>query len=172
MNPTQTQIKTERLLLKPVSHEYKEEIFKNFTKKVALHMYPQPTGNIKYIEDFINKSVTEMEAGENLQLVILDSKTEEFLGCAGLHHIDKPDPELGIWLKETAQGKSYGKEVIGSLISWARNNLKFNHLRYPVSKANIASRKVAEHFGGKVAKEFTDKNKNGQEFESVEYWIK
>jgi len=89
MNKTETKLTTKRLSLIPISAKYRQDIFNEFTKNITTYMSPQPTGKMKDIDDFIIESLDEMKKGTNLQLVALDKKTKEFLGCVGLHHINK-----------------------------------------------------------------------------------
>ena len=100
-----------------------------------------------------------------------NKKTGEFLGCIGLHHIDQNDPEVGIWIKKSAHGSKYGLEAIKALKEWADNYLEYEYIRYPVVGDNIASRKIPEVLGGKVAREFIGKNVKGEAMDKVEYRI-
>ena len=49
------QIETERLILKPISMDYVEDIFREYNKEVAKNMSRQPTGNFVDTENFINE---------------------------------------------------------------------------------------------------------------------
>lgn len=98
------EIVTNRLSLKPISMNYKEDIFLEFTEEIATYMYPRSAKDISETESFISDSVVGLKNRDNLQLVILKKDSQEFLGCAGLHNIDRKAPEIGIWLKKSAQG--------------------------------------------------------------------
>lgn len=165
------EIETPRLLLVPILMEYKDIIFNEFTKDITTFMHPRPAKSIKETEDFINKSLKRLKRGNNLQMVILEKKSKEFLGCAGLHHADQNTPELGIWLKKSAHGNSYGKEAIMALKEWADNNLDYDYLLYPVADKNIPSRKIPESLGGKLARKYNKKNLSGQKHHILEYRI-
>ena len=104
-------------------------------------------------------------------MVIIDKKTKEFLGCAGLHHLDRKTPELGIWLKKSSHGKNYGKESIFALKEWADKNIIYDYLLYPVADNNMPSRKIPEALGGKVAREYDKKNLSGVKHHFIEYRI-
>ena len=58
-----------------------------------------------------------------------------------------------------------------ALIEWAHENIKFNYLKYPVDKKNIASRKIPEKNNGKIMKEYKNKGQGGNELDEYEYWI-
>ena len=76
---TNIEIKTKRLLLKPISMENKEDIFKEFTDEVSVFMIPRPVKNISETESFIETSLRGLENGSDLQLVVLKNKSKEFL---------------------------------------------------------------------------------------------
>ena len=69
-----------------------------------------------------------MKKGQELVLAILNKKTKEFLGVAGLHHIDTPYPELGVWTKKSAHGHKYGREAMTALKEWADDNLAYDFI--------------------------------------------
>ncbi len=165
------EIETKRLLLKSISLEYKENIFKEFTPEIAFYMIPKPAESIRETVDFINSSIKENSEGKNLQIVILDKNTKEFLGCGGLHHLDTKTPELGIWIKKSAHGHGYGMETMRALKDWADSNLDYQYIIYPVADKNIASRRIPESMGGKIEKEIDGKNGSGQNMHFVEYHI-
>jgi RimJ/RimL family protein N-acetyltransferase len=112
-----------------------------------------------------------MKEGTNLQLVIKHKDTKEYLGNVGLHHLDQKNPELGIWIKKEAHGCAYGLEAITGVIEWAKQNLDFNYLKYPVDRHNIPSRKIPERNNGVIRREYLEKNTVGKELDIVEYWI-
>lgn len=137
-------IETERLLLVPITMEYAEEIFKEFTPEITTYMWPKPAKHISETKQFIQDSIQTMNAWTNYQTVILDKKTKEFLGCAWLHLDNPKAPELGIWIKKSAFGKKIGREAVAWVIDRAQKNMEFEYLFYPVDQKNIPSRKIAE----------------------------
>lgn len=164
-------IHADRLILKSISMEHRDDIFSEFTNEVAVYMYPQPAKDISEIENFIKESMAGNKEGSNFQMVVLKKDIKEFLGCAGIHKIDTKKPELGIWIKKSAQGKKYGLEAVTALKNWADENLDYDYLLYPVVKTNMASRKIPETLGGVVTREFTSKNVKGKIMHQVEYRI-
>jgi len=166
-----TSIETERLLLIPISRDYAQDIFHEFTPEITTFMFPKPADKIEETYKFIDESITKNNAGKQLQIVILDKRSKEFLGCGGLHDIDTKTPELGIWIKKSAHGQKYGREAISGLEEWAQKSLQFEYIKYPVYKRNIPSKKIPESLGGIVAREFKQKNLSGNELDEVEYRI-
>jgi RimJ/RimL family protein N-acetyltransferase len=164
-------IETGRLLLKPISYEYAECIFKEFTQEITKYMMPKPAESIEETKEFIKKSLDGLEKGVNFQLVIVNKRNNEFIGCIGSHNIDKTDPELGIWIKKSSQYNGYGLEAMNGLIGWANENIEFEHLKYPVDKRNKASRRIPEMNNGKIMKEYKDIGMGKNELDEIEYWI-
>ncbi|KKW41710.1 MAG: acetyltransferase [Candidatus Magasanikbacteria bacterium GW2011_GWA2_56_11] len=164
-------IESERLLLVPISMRYRDEIFREFSPEITTFMYEAPAKDISGIEVFIENSLKGLNEGSNLQLVIVAKDSQEFFGCAGLHHVDGKTPEMGVWIKKSAHGKGYGKEAMVAVKKWADENLDYDYLLYPVADKNISSRKIPESLGGKIETEYDEKGLGGNEYHCLEYRI-
>jgi RimJ/RimL family protein N-acetyltransferase len=171
MDTSNITIETKNLYLKSITLDYADDIFKEFTAEVTTHMFPKPAEKIEETVEFIEKSIKENKEGTNLQIVILNKANNEFLGCGGVHNIDRKAPEFGIWIKMSAHGHSYGKETVIALKQWADENLNYEYLLYPVVKENYPSKRIAEFLGGKVAKEYDEINQSGKNQHILEYRI-
>lgn len=55
-------IETERLLLVPISLQYAEEIFKEFSPEITTYMSPKPAKDISETKQFIQDSIQTMNA--------------------------------------------------------------------------------------------------------------
>jgi len=158
----EVEIAAERILLRPISEKDAGEIFQNFTAEVTRYMSPQPPARFEETLAFISNALEGVRREENLQFVIVDKKSGEFLGCCGLHgHGNPVTPELGIWLKISAHGNGYGKEAIIALVQWADRYLKYDYLTYPVDRDNIPSRKIPESLGSEIFEEALCPRQNG-----------
>jgi len=164
-------LESERLKLVPLTREYREKIFKEFTSEVTVFMYPRPPKSIEETDNFISQSLDKLKRGQDLQMVVLDKNTNEFMGCAGLHNLNTLTPELGIWLKKSAQGKGRGLETIATLKKWAEDNVEYDYILYPVADKNIPSRKIVESLGGKIAREYDQTGLGGNKYHCLEYRI-
>jgi RimJ/RimL family protein N-acetyltransferase len=171
MNTSNIIIETPNLYLKSASLDYKEDIFREFTSDITVYMHPKPPTKIEETIEFVEAAMKANAEGTNLQTVIIDKQSKDFLGLAGLHHIDTKTPELGIWLKKSAHGHSYGKEAIVALKEWADKNLQYEYLLYPVVKENYASRRIPEFLGGQIAREYDNINMSGKNLHLLEYRI-
>jgi len=165
-------IECERLLLISITQGYAEVIYREFTDEITRYMIPTTPKSIQETDSFIENSITNMEHGNEIILIILDNVTREFLGVCGLHGRSNPkEPMLGIWLKKNAHGNHYGQEAIKYFADWVRNNIEFCHMVYPCDKDNIASRKIAEHLGGVLFHEGQTKSMSGAVLNEVAYKI-
>lgn len=171
MDTSTLTINSERLILQGISRDFAEDIFSEFTPEITTYMLPHAPLDIAETLGFINSSIDENREGKTFQAVILDTQSLEFLGCAGLHHIDGRTPAFGIWIKKSAHGHGYGKEAVTALKNWADQNLDYDYLLYPVDRRNLASRKIPEALGGTVAREYEEINQSGEKLFLVEYWI-
>lgn len=171
MNLEDVVIESERLIQRPIKIEDAVWIFRFFDDEVTKYMYPKSPENIEAVHSFIQGAITELKNSSALQLSIFKKETQEFIGCTGLHEIKHADPELGLWVKTEAHGNKYGLEAATALINWAKQNLEFEYIKYPVDKRNIASRRVPELNGGIIKREMKKINLNNFELDEVEYWI-
>lgn len=167
-----TVIQSARLRLVSTTEAHAEAIFRSFTAEVTTYMFPKPAEQLEETLAFVRTSRVAAEAGTNLQLTILSNTDSEFLGCCGLHGSSSlRTPELGIWLKQQAHGQGYGKEAIVALVAWATEHLDVDGFVYPVDRRNLASRKIPEALGGKIAKTETTTGLGGNALELVTYEI-
>lgn len=171
MDLMKIRIQEKGIRLRPIVLEDKEDIFKEFTKDIVTYMYPPVPKDIDDTIDFIESSIATMEAGLNIQLCITDSNTGEFLGCVGLHRIDKDVPEFGIWIKKDAFGRGVGKKSVKMLYDFACQNLEHKTFKYPVDKRNIASRKIPESLGGYEYSYEVHERPVGEPLDTVVYYI-
>ncbi len=170
-NLLETHIETPRLVLQPVSIEYLDTVFHEFTDDITRYMHPRTPKEKSETKKFIHSTIKKMKKNEELVCVVLHKTTQEFLGIVGLHHISTATPELGVWMKKSAHGQQYGREAVTGIKEWADQQVIYDHLIYPVATDNIASRKIPESLGGKIMKEYTKTNMSGNMLPFVEYWI-
>jgi RimJ/RimL family protein N-acetyltransferase len=90
----------------------------------------------------------------------------ECLGMASLEDADSVSPELGLWLKESAHGQGFGREVVASLVEWGHASLGKQTFTYPVAVQNIASRRIAESLHGEIIGDRTN-----PKYDSIVYRI-
>jgi RimJ/RimL family protein N-acetyltransferase len=166
------EIEGPRILLKPVEPEHAQEIFAEFTPEITTYMLPRSPSHISETQQFTAEAGQQRAAGTDLQFVVRDKHTNEFLGVCGLHsRRNQRRPEFGIWLKKAAHKKALGLEAINVLKAWSEQTLSIEGFVYPVDRRNQPSRRIAETLGGKVVSECKVRTMSGGELDELVYLI-
>lgn len=106
--------------------------------------------------EFVRASDEKIASGEEFENFILDKRNNALIGAAGLRLLKSGEVNIGIWIRESEQGKLYASEVYGALILWAKENLAHDYLVHSLNPENTGSRKLAEKFGGVYQTEKTE----------------
>ena len=138
-------LKTERLMIQPYSNSYLEQYFKEFTDEIVKYQYPDSFCDMNKADEVMSKFVADMEQGKMLELVIL-THDGEFLGSMEAFDITGKTPELGLWLKNSAQGKGYGHEALKCLVDYLNSTDKYEYYLYGVDQRNEPSVHLVEKF--------------------------
>lgn len=169
---SETRIETERLLIRPTGLTDLDSIFGEFTDQITTYMFPRPARSIDETAKFIADSIEGQINGTNYQVtMVLRNDPTSFVGCSGIHHPDSRTPELGLWVAGSYQGKGFGTETITALCEWAAEEVDCDYLKYPVDRANTASRKIPEGLGGDVEDEYDLITPDGRTLNILEYRI-
>tara|TARA_Y100000768_G_C23923291_1_gene656113 strand:- start:940 stop:1362 length:423 start_codon:yes stop_codon:yes gene_type:complete len=111
-----------------------------------------PTHNrcLEDAADFIAIACQNMLKNIECILVIEDER-HQFCGLVGVHGRSiKYQPELGVWVAKTAQGKQLGLKAIGLVMAWAKKHCEISAFLYPVDRRNYASRRIPVFYGGQI----------------------
>ncbi|HEY6487831.1 MAG: GNAT family N-acetyltransferase [Terracidiphilus sp.] len=141
-----------------------QDVFGWITPAVARFMPWEPPSWSEYVTR-CEKRVQAAEPNK-FSFVIRGLDNSECLGMASLEDADSVSPELGLWLKESAHGQGFGREVVAALIDWGHATLGKESFIYPVAIQNIASRRIAENLHGKIIG-----NRTNPKYDSVVYRI-
>lgn len=145
---TGVELLSTRLALRAFTPADAPEIFAAVSPTITRFMSWDPSPSPAAFAEVWRQWLPRMTAGTDLSLVIRLRATDEFLGVAGVHRIGSAEPEVGIWLKETAHGLGYGRETIAAIVQWAPAHIGATALIYPVAKQNLPSRRLAESLHG------------------------
>ncbi len=147
---TQVHLEAPRLVLEPYSHKYLQEVCRELSPEIIQYQFPDAFESEKAARRQMDAFQAKMEAGEMLELVILD-KTEggAFAGGLEAHGLNEPVPELGIWLKKSAQGRRYGRETLAYPMDYEsilRHRYGRSVCRYEADRRNTGSLRFARKF--------------------------
>lgn len=159
---------TNRLILSPVREEFIDDINTNFTKEITEFMPFNPVGDKNEIINFVKNSKMNLLEKKEIVFVILN-KQQEFIGCCGIHNINKESVEVGLWIKKNAQNQGFGLEIVTCLIDYIEKNLKISYIIYPVDKENIRSRKIPEKLGFVAYQTFKEYKNEQKDLDIIEY---
>lgn len=139
------EIKTERLVIQPFRDSFLPEYYREFTDDITEYQYPDTFPDIEAAKSLVSEFVSEMEQGNMLELVIL-TQSGEFMGSMEAFGIREEAPEVGLWLKSSAQGKGYGYEALKGLLSYLNTHGPYQHYVYEVDVRNLPSIRLVEKF--------------------------
>jgi RimJ/RimL family protein N-acetyltransferase len=157
-------IRSPRLQLSPFQLRDAQEVFGCITPAIAEFMTWEPPSWSEYVTR-CEKRVQAPEPN-NFSFVIRRLDTRACLGMASLEDADSVSPELGLWLKESAHGQGFGREVVAALVEWGHATLDKGSFIYPVAIQNIASRRIAKNLHGEIIG-----NRTNPKYDSVVYRI-
>jgi RimJ/RimL family protein N-acetyltransferase len=155
-----------RTVTKPFTPGDAEEVFSCMSRGITRFMSWEPPASLAEFERIWRDWLPSIEDRSNLHLVARARDDGRCLGVVGLHDLPSGKPELGIWLRQDVHGRGLGRELIGSVAVWASENAIVEYFEYPVAEQNVASRRIAEAHGGRIAG-----HRSGPKFRSVVYII-
>lgn len=149
-NMWELQISTQRTTIRRFIPEDAADIFACITPAITRFMAWEPPATLPAFAEVWRAWPEAMEDGTEFHFVARYCDDGRFLGIVGVHAALSGTPELGIWLRGDAHGRGLGRELIGAVIGWARETIPVRYFEYPVAKENIASRRIAEAYGGQI----------------------
>lgn len=145
-----TVITSGRLALRPFSGADADEAFACITPTLTRYLSFEPAATSADFEAVWRGWLADIATGTHFNFTLRERAGGAFLGLLGLHNARTAEPELGLWIREDAHGRGYGREAVRALAEWASGHFAPRCFRYPVAQANIASRRIAEGLGGTV----------------------
>ncbi|MGE8242819.1 putative ribosomal N-acetyltransferase YdaF [compost metagenome] len=145
----ETKISTDKLVLKPVELSDLQNMYN-------LRTNPQVA---KYIERDINKNLEdirqfiELVKKNNFYFTINTIVPSEFIGTITLWNIDRNTnyAEIGYELLPQFQGEGLMSEAVKTILDYAFNKAGFEYIEAYTHRENIASKKLLERVGFKLA---------------------
>jgi RimJ/RimL family protein N-acetyltransferase len=168
---TGTAFASARLSLRAFAAVDAPEIFAAASPAISRFMTWDPPSSLAAFAEIWPDWLRRMSVGSELHLVIRLASTGEFLGVAGLQAIGVSEPTVGLWIKEVAHRRGYGRESIAAIIDWSAAHVGAAAVTYPVVEQNLASRRLAESLRGVVMGTKELRKTSGAVFREVVYRI-
>ena len=89
------------------------------------------------------------DEGLHLNFVLVDQRSGQALGVAGLNRESAAAAELHYWIRTDHSGLGLTTEACQAIIGWAASDLELQKLTLWAGSENHASRRVAEKLGFK-----------------------
>ena len=99
MDLRKTVLASPRLSLTAFAPDDAVEVFAAVTPSLTRFMSFGPSPSLAAFAEVWQAWLPQMAAGTELMLVVRLKSSGEFLGIAGLHALDNPEPETGIWIR-------------------------------------------------------------------------
>ncbi len=154
-------LRTERLILMPISDAHAEAYFTEFTSEITRYQFPEPFASVEKTRAFISDAREFRKRGEELVCAILDLNGA-FLGSLEARNLTSLTPEVGLWIKKEAQGSGYGKEALAALLKFLRENGEIDFFVYEADRRNPASMKLAAALGGEFQCSYEAESAGGE----------
>ena len=107
------------------------------------------------------KSFVADQNGELLANAIIDSRTGEPAGVAGIHHIKNGVATVGYWIAPQARRAGAASTALKILPTIARRLGDAQTVRAIIAETNVASRATAERAGFKIARKSAEQCPDG-----------
>ncbi len=144
------EITTLRTVARPFSREDARDVFACISPAITRFMAWEPPATEADFAEVWKPWLRLQDEGSELYLVVRERGSGQCLGLVGVHALKSDTPELGIWLRHDIQRNGLGRELIGAVGRWVSQAVPIRYLQYPVAEDNIASRRIAEAYGGEV----------------------
>ncbi|WP_075602075.1 GNAT family N-acetyltransferase [Saccharicrinis aurantiacus] len=142
---THLELRTERLLLRPIKASDAAEIF-TYRSDAETNKYqgwiPE---TIEDVGSFVAKVSTEINISDTwFQFVIIDIKTSTIIGDVGIHFIDAAQAEIGCTLAKNQHGKGYASEALKAVIDYLFHTLNKHRIIASIDPLNMSSISLVE----------------------------
>ena len=142
------ELETERLILKPISREHTEDLFKHLSDpEVTEYMDIDTMENIKEAEEIIDFYLEKEDKKTCYRWVILNKENNEFMGTCGFNSWIRNRAnrsEIGYDLSKRHWGQGYMVEALEALLKHGFDVLDLHRIQAMVTEGNIPSCKLLE----------------------------
>lgn len=150
-------LETERLILRELAPEDRDDLAKVLSDAEAMRYYPHPFSE-KEVEGWIRWNTENYRKYGYGLWAVIRREDGVFLGDCGItmQEIEGRElPELGYHIIPAYGGRGYATEAAAACMDYAFGILNMDTLYSYTTPENLPSRRVAEKIGMKVVKRFT-----------------
>ncbi len=144
------ELKTERLILRPVEEKDAKAIFNYRSDSIVNQYQGWIPKSLDDVHKFINKVSPKIDIFDTwYQFVIIKNENNELIGDIGIHFLDsdKKQVEIGCTLDKNQQGKGYATEALKETMNYLFNELNKRRVIGSIDPKNIKSIGLVERLG-------------------------
>nr|WP_319570187.1 GNAT family protein [uncultured Draconibacterium sp.] len=152
-------LETERLIIRPITIDDKNEIFEYRRDKEVNKYQGWIPETIEDVELFIGKISEQINVPETwFQFVVVDKKTKKIVGDLGIHFIDleNKQAEIGCTLNKDFQNKGFATESLEKVIDYLFNELNKHRIITSIDPENKNSIRLVERIGFRKEAHFVE----------------
>jgi RimJ/RimL family protein N-acetyltransferase len=120
-----------------------------------------PPGGIDVALRNINRMRRHWDRYHYGQWSVVDSATDQVIGCVGFYREEQPDTEIGWIIRRSLWGNGFATEAARAAIEWAWQSTALDHIVSVIRPDDARSMRVAEKTGQRFERE-RDEPQNGQ----------
>ena len=156
LNGNNSQLETERLLLRPMLGTDLDALLLIFTDPKVMDAFQHPPFTREQMQRWLRRNLDHQdEYGYGLFSVIL-KESGELIGDCGLEQMeDQGAAELGYDFRSDFWNRGYATEATSAVREYAFQVLKLPRLISLIRVGNLSSKRVAEKVGMTLAEEIT-----------------
>ena len=144
------ELKTERLILRPVVEQDAKAIFSYRSDSITNKYQGWIPKSIDDVHKFINKVSPKIDIVDTwFQFVIIKNDSNEIIGDVGIHFLDtdKKQVEIGCTLDKNQHGKGYATEALKETMNYLFNKLNKRRVIGSIDPQNLKSIGLVERLG-------------------------
>ncbi|MFZ5940356.1 MAG: GNAT family N-acetyltransferase [Bacteroidota bacterium] len=152
-------LETERLILRPITIDDRDEIFEYRRDKVSNRYQGWIPETIEDVEFFIGKISPQINVPETwFQFVLIEKEAKKIIGDLGIHFIDAENRQvaIGCTLNRDFQKKGYATEGLREVIDYLFTGLNKHRIIASIDPDNINSIMLVERIGFRKEAHFVE----------------
>ncbi|HRY98329.1 MAG TPA: GNAT family protein [Bacteroidales bacterium] len=143
-------LETERLLIRPLTIAYKNELLAYRRDKEANKYQGWIPEKIEDVEEFIAKIADRIDVPDTwFQLVLIEKETNTIVGDLGIHFMDSENrqTEIGCTLSKDYQNRGYATEALMRVMDYLFSDLNKHRIIASIDPDNKSSIRLVERVG-------------------------
>lgn len=166
-------LQSERLLLRKISHDDTESLFKLRSDPSTMRFIPRPVArHHDDVTELIQRILSELNENKSINWAITLKEDNVLIGTIGYVRMSPENhrAEIGYMLSKHHYGKGIMNEALTAVLDYGFTTLKLHSVEGVVSPDNIASSNVLKKCGFIKEAYFKEKEYINGQFEDIEVY--